>query len=341
MSNVTLRTKTIDALTARAEKIGMKAEELIQKVTADCNDFCKLTEEEARRYLLLLKITPPKKVEEPVEEATETEKADTKPKREKLSLEKVLEDGELLEIGVENATKVCGDLAAAYKAAHPDCWLNKKDEYPEELRKALLDDATILYVIRDKCKEAAFKGDAAISRILFLTSSDVEKNRFGGLMSLDFGYNLAMYVKDHAKLICDYFKTFLEDREPSNGLPIPEGVVFPTEAPEAPKKAVKATKQQKSNKEVAETAQTTETQSATETPAAEAVEKTVAIPTKPAKPAKKLDTHKVINRLGDVRSFLFLADKLRKAGIDPVTLLEKEDGVNAMINNMVKAMGEI
>lgn len=366
MSNTTLRTKTIAALNARAEEIGMKAEELIQLAEDFIDGFCETKENEARDFILQLKVTPPATKEEettetadeqstetaetaeatteaPAEDTTEAAEttetpAEEKTKKKPRTLEDILSDAEILEIGVENVGKFCGDLAAAYKAAHPECWLNRKVDLPEDLQKTLRGDVTVLRYVKDKCNEAMYRGEAALGRTIFLLSAKEENKRFGGLRSLHMGFSQAVFLKDAANQIGEYLKSLMAEREPSNGLPIPEGVEFPAEAP---KKAVKATKRQKGDKEVAEAAQATETQDVAETPVAEAAEKTVATPTKPVKPAKKLDTQKVINRLGDVRSFLYLADKLRKAGIDPVTLLEKEDGVKAMINNMVKAMGEI
>lgn len=363
MSNsTTLRTKTIAALNARAEEIGMKAEELIQLAEDFIDGFCETKENEARDFILQLKVTPPATKEEETtetadEQSTETAEtaeatteapaedttdvaettetpAEEKTKKKPRTLEDILRDAEILEIGVENVGKFCGDLAAAYKAAHPKCWLNRKVELPEDLQKTLGGDVTVLRYVKDKCNEAMYRGEAALGRTIFLLSAKEENKRFGGLRSLHMGFNQAVFLKDAANQIGEYLKSLMADREPSNGLPILEGVEFPTEAP----KAVKTAKKQKSDKEVAEAAQTTKTQDVAETPAAEAAEKPVAIPTKPA---KKLDTHKVINRLGDVRSFLFLADKLRKAGIDPEALLEKEDGVKAMIQNVVKAMGQI
>jgi len=362
-TNVTLSNKMIEALNAQAEKLGIPVEEIIRNVEEYIHDFCQLDEFAAKKALIQLQYTAPAPKEETVEaeQTTETSSSEAtaetdqatevssteaaaeaeqeKPKKRIWTLEKLLSDSGIAEVGVENVTKLCKEMRTAYREKYPKCWLKttKPEDFPKDLRKALKNDVTILSLIKDKCRGAAKFDEATRCNIIRLTTSDMPTKRFGGLRALWFPVCVCDYLKDHANIIGEYFKTFIHEEDGGNRLPIPKGIEFPKEAPVDPK----AEKQPKSDKEVAEAAQTTETQDVAETPVAEAAEKTVAIPTKPTKPAKKLDTHKVINRMGDVRSFLFLADKLRKAGIDPEALLEKEEGVNAMINNMVKAMGEI
>lgn len=368
-NNTTLSNKMIAALNAQAEKLGIPVEEIIRNVEEYIQDFCQLDEFAAKKALIQLQYTAPAPKEETAEaeqttetssseatveadqateetaeataeadQATEenTEAEQEKPKKRIWTLEKLLSDSGIAEVGVENVTKLCKEMRAAYRNKYPKCWLKatKPSDFPNDLRKAFKDDITILSLIKDKCRGAAKFDEATRCNIIRLTTSDMPTKRFGGLRALWFPVCVCDYLKDHANIIGEYFKTFIHEEDGGNRLPIPKGIEFPKEAPVDPK----AEKQPKSDKEVAEAAQTTENQDVAETPVAEAAEKTVAIPTKPT---KKLDTHKVINRMGDVRSFLFLADKLRKAGIDPEALLEKEEGVNAMINNMVKAMGEI
>lgn len=360
-ATVILNTKMIEALNAQAEKLGVPVEEITRKVEEYIHDFCQLDEFSAKKELIRLQYTVPAPKEDPAEESADNaseenveQTADTaeaeqapdsadpvteeKPKKRIYTLEDILKDSGIAEVGVENVTKLCKELRTAYREKYPKCWLKttKPADFPENLRKAVKDDITILSLIKDKCKGAANFDEAARNNIIRLLSLDLPNKRFGGLSKMGFPYCVRGYLGDFADIIGEYFKTFIDDTDGGNRLPIPKGIEFPKEAPVAPKKAPKDGSKDAPTK--AETpAETTEKPIGNKYKLPNA-EETVAIP---LKSAKKLDTQKVINRLGDVRSFLYLADKLRKAGIDPEALLEKEDGVKAMINNMVKAMGEI
>lgn len=354
---VTMNTKMIEAINAQAEKLGVLAEEITQKVEEYIHDFCQLDEFAAKKELIRLQYTAPAPKEDLAEESADNtsggnveQTADTaeaeqapepadpvteeKPKKRIYTLEDILKDSGIAEVGVENVTKLCKELRTAYQEKYPKCWLKttKPADFPENLRKAAKDDLTILSLIKDKCKGAANFDEATRNNIIRLLSFDMPKKRFGGLSKMGFPYCVRGYLGDFADIIGEYFKTFIDDTDGGNRLPIPKGIEFPKEAPVAPKKAPKD-----GSKAAPTPAETTEKPNGNKYSLPNA-EETVAIP---LKSAKKLDTQKVINRLGDVRSFLYLADKLRKAGIDPEALLEKEDGVKAMIKKVAKAMDEI
>lgn len=357
-TNVTMNSKMIEAINAQAEKLGVPVEEITRKVEEYIHDFCQLDEFAAKKELIRLQYTAPAPKEDPAEESADNTSeenaeqttstaeaeqapapADTgeKPKKRIFTLEDILSECDIAEVGVENVTKLCKELRTAYREKYPKCWLKttKPADFPKNLRKAAKDDITILSLIKDKCKGTANFNEATRDNIIRLVSSDLPNKRFGGLSKMGFPYCVRGYLGDFADIIGEYFKTFIDDTDGGNRLPIPKGIEFPKEAPVAPKKAPK------DGSKVANTPEKAEQPIGSEDVAGTPVtnqENTVAIP---QKLAKKLDTQKVINRLGDVRSFLYLADKLRKAGIDPEALLEKEDGVKAMISNMVKAMGEI
>lgn len=362
-TNVTMNSKMIEAINAQAEKLGVPVEEITRKVEEYIHDFCQLDEFSAKKELIRLQYTAPAPKEDPAEQSadntsernaeqtTDTAEAEQapepadpvteeKPKKRIFTLEDILSECDIAEVGVENVTKLCKELRTAYREKYPKCWLKttKPADFPENLRKAVKDDLTILSLIKDKCKGAANFDEATRNNIIRLMSSDLPNKRFGGLSKMGFPYCVRGYLGDFADIIGEYFKTFIDDTDGGNRLPIPKGIEFPKEAPVAPKKEAPkdGSKVAKANTP-AKAEQPIGSKDVAETPVTNQ-ENTVAIP---QKPAKKLDTQKVINRLGDVRSFLYLANKLRKAGIDPEALLEKEDGVKAMISNMVKAMGEI
>lgn len=358
-----LNTKMIEALNAQAEKFGVPAEEIIWKVEEYIHDFCQLDEFSAKKELIRLQYTAPAPKEDPAEESADNaseenveQTADTaeaekvpetadpvteeKTKKRIFTLEDILSECDIAEVGVENVTKLCKELRTAYREKYPKCWLKttKPADFPENLRKAVKDDLTILSLIKDKCKGAANFDEATRNNIIRLLSLDLPNKRFGGLSKMGFPYCVRGYLGDFSDIIGEYFKTFIEDKDGGNRFTIPKGIEFPKEAPVAPKKAPKDGSKDAPTK--AETpAETTEkpigNKDVINLPNAE---EPIAIP---LKPAKKLDTQKVITRLGDVRSFLYLADKLRKAGIDPELLLEKEDGVKAMIKKVAKAIEEI
>ena len=364
--NVTMNTKMIEAINTQAEKLGIPAEEITRKVEEYIYDFCQMDEFGAKKLLIQLQYTAPAPKEDPAEESadnaseenaeqtTDTAEAEQvpesadpvteeKPKKRIYTLEDVLSDSGIAEIGVENVTKLCKEMRAAYRAKYPKCWLKttKLADFPENLRKAVKDDVTLLSLIKDKCKIAANFDEAARNNIIRLMSLDLPNKRFGGLSKMGFPFCIRGYLGDFADIIGEYFKTFIhEDTDGGNRLPIPKGIKFPEDTPVAPEEEVPAeAEQQICNKDVAEAPteakQPIGNKDVINLPNAE---EPIAIP---VMPARKLDSHKVINRLGDVRSFIALADKLRKAGIDPELLLEKEDGVKAMIKNVIKAMGEI
>ncbi|MDO4282035.1 MAG: hypothetical protein Q4D02_00175 [Clostridia bacterium] len=196
----TLRTKTLKALTAQAEIINMNAEELISSVENAISNFLTLEEDKAYELMLRLKITPRK---------SETEEEGEK--KTGIFLEDVMKEAGIENVGVENLQKVCGDMAAAYKEAHPRCWLAQKEDYPEELRKAL-DDPTILHLIDDRCKAASYLAEDSVQRIMFLITSTEEKFRFGGLRAMFFTKEEAAALKDFANNIASYFTSFVEGK---------------------------------------------------------------------------------------------------------------------------------
>lgn len=367
MSNNTIKlsNKMIETLNAQAEKIGIPVEEITQKVEEYIYYFCQMDEYAAKKELIKLQYTAPAPKEDPAEgsadnaseenaeQATETanteqadgtaEQADEQEKSKKriYTLEDILSENKIAEVGIENVKKLCKEMRTAYREKYPKCWLKatKPADFPENLRKAVKDDVTLLSLIKDKCKIAANFDEAARNNIIRLMSLDLPNKRFGGLSKMGFPFCIRGYLGDFADIIGEYFKTFIhEDTDGGNRLPIPKGIKFPEDTPVAPEEEVPAeAEQQICNKDVAE-APTEAKQPIGNKYNLPNAEEPIAIP---VMPARKLDSHKVINRLGDVRSFIALADKLRKAGIDPELLLEKEDGVKAMIKNVIKAMGEI
>lgn len=279
-----MRTKTVKALSAQAELINMNAAELIAAVEASIKNFVSLDEEAAYNLMLRLKLTPGKEGHE--------ENAAT-------SLEDVLKEAGLENIGNENVQKVCGDMAAAYKEAHPGCWLTKKEEYPEELRKTLQDDATLMYFIYSKCKEASYLAVDSVKRIIFLTTSEEEKFRFGGLRAMFFSQKQAACMKDFANIIGNYFKSFVEDK-----------LIVNEEAP-------------------AETPLPGDPLTDESEPKSQAMDN---INSQDAPASGNLTAIQVL-RYAEVLNTFFNAYKaLEKAGIDPKAAIEKMDSVEKLLN---------
>lgn len=277
-----MRTKTIKALSAQAELINMNAAELIAAVEASIKNFVSLDEEAAYNLMLRLKLTPGKEGHE--------ENAAT-------SLEDVLKEAGLENIGNENVQKVCGDMAAAYKEAHPGCWLTKKEEYPEELRKTLQDDATLMYFIYSKCKEASYLAVDSVKRIIFLTTSEEEKFRFGGLRAMFFSQEQAACMKDFANTIGNYFKSFVEDK-----------LIVNEEAPaETPLPGDPLTDESEPK------SQAMDNINSQDAPA-------------------NLTAIQVLNNAEVLNTFFNAYKALEKAGIDPKAAIEKMDSVEKLLN---------
>lgn len=298
MKKSTLRTKTVKAIATQAELLNMNAEELITSVETAIANFLCLDEEAAYNLMLRLKITPNK---------PESEEEDKKGSS-KTFLEDVLKEIDLENIGVENAQKVCGDMAAAYKEAHPNCWLAKREAYPEELRKAFQDDATLMCFIDSKCKEASYLAVDDIKRILFLTSSEEEKYRFGGLRAMLFNKEQATIMKEFANVIGNYFKTFVEDKLKEE---IP---VIPNEE----KKGEPVSNQNNSEAPVHDTDNPTY----------------VAIPE--IQEAETLTALQVLSNAEVLSTFFTAYKALKKAGIHPKLAIRKMDSIEKLLNAAVE-----
>lgn len=321
---MTMRTKTIAAINAKAEELGIAPEELMTKVQDFIDNLCGMDEKEAKKLIIQLKVTPcrplPEETDEgEVAEATEgegtletaeatEEKTTFVPKY----LEDILEENGIGDIGIENISKVLGDAAAFYKEAHPDCWLaGKVDEYPEELRKAVK-DITLLSFIKEKCKKASYFTTQDVDKILRLTADERENKRFGGLKALSFPFNVATHLKDSANLIGKYFQTFLP--EPMNRIEIPADFV---PSPE-PEKAV-VVEQKAYNLPNAE--------AKAEAPQEKEADKPVAIP----EVNDKLDVQQIIEHSKCISAFLSCRTQLLKNGLDPDVIVRKAPQVRALL----------
>ena len=198
MANELLRTKTRNML---AEIAGNEeqASELIERVTGVVKKMAEKPEEEMQAFLLRMRIQPETTVSE-------------------FSLDQLTEEQ------IENLMgKLRGDVIASYKAAHPDCWLADTTEYPI-LSKALDGDITLIQFVVGKCCETVYSPSEERERIVFLLSSEEEKNRYGGLRAMKFSKEEAGYLKDCANAIGEYYKSLLPE-EATNPIKIPEGFV--------------------------------------------------------------------------------------------------------------------
>lgn len=304
-----MRNKTVNALNSKAAELGIAPEELMTKVRDFIDNFCGMEEKEAKKLMIQLKVTPARPIEseasegEGTPETKETEKPSFIPKY----LEDLLEENGIEDIGVENVGKVLGDAAAFYKEAHPDCWLaGDKDEYPEELRKAVGDDITLLSIIYEQCKSASYLGDEAVGRIKHLTSSSKENYRFGGLREMKFSTGMAQYFKDIANQIGEYFKTFLP--EPMNRIEIPTDFI---PSPEAEVTQAKAPQKETPQKETPQE----------ETPQEKG---------KDAKP-EKLDVQQILEHGKSISSFLHFHKKMLEAGLNPDLIIQKSTHIKSLL----------
>ena len=124
--------------------------------------------------------------------------------------ERILERNKLLKgVTTDTILKIYGDLAANYKAEHPNCWLSR-EEYPEYLCKAFDNDKTIIKFVEEKIQKRIQSGFVLdIDRIHFLLQSENEKYWFGALKELWFNKAQANYFKDYAKVIDKYFSELI------------------------------------------------------------------------------------------------------------------------------------
>lgn len=120
----------------------------------------------------------------------------------------------LEEIPAEHIMKVCGDMAAAYKENHPECWLTA--DYDENFSRAFNGDLTILRMIDEKCREFIYTDNEEFRRALFLLKGTVEKFRYGGLRAIGMSANEAQFLKENTEPIANYLESLAPEKLESN-----------------------------------------------------------------------------------------------------------------------------
>lgn len=170
-----LRTKTQKALATINASLPTQLEAVIE-------NFVTYSESDAYRTLLTMKMRP--------EEAG-----------------KLIE---LEEIPAEHIMKVCGDMAAAYKESHPDCWLTK--DYDENLSIAFNGDLTVLRMIDQRCREFIYTDDEEFRRALFLLKGSTEKFQYGGLRAMGMSTNEAQFLKTKTEPIANYLEALAPEK---------------------------------------------------------------------------------------------------------------------------------
>ena len=104
-------------------------------------------------------------------------------------------------------SKICGDLTANYKENNPNCWLCiDEEEFPQDLKKDLSNDTTLLVLIRKRIAER-FKSVVDLNRVEALLTSQEENKRFGGLRELGFTRKESDKFKNYTDSIWEFISS--------------------------------------------------------------------------------------------------------------------------------------